>query len=40
MDYDVIYKGIVIGNIQASSDAEAKRNAQAMYGSKVTVERS
>lgn len=38
MDYDVIYKGTIIGNIQAASDAEALRNARAIYGAEVTVE--
>ena len=40
MDYDVIYKGQVIANITAMSDAEANMDAKAIYGKDVTVERS
>lgn len=40
MDYDIIYKGIIIANIKAGSDEEAERNAKAIYGSGVIVERS
>lgn len=44
MDYDVMYNGTIIGNIQAGSDKEALRNARKIYTGgkhgKVTVERS
>ena len=40
MDYDIFYKGGIIGNIQAGSDAEAKKNAKKIYGPEVTVERT
>jgi len=41
MDYDIIYvaKDMIIGNIKAGSDEEALYNAQAIYGTCVTVER-
>jgi len=44
MDYDVwhTYKGqkVIIANVQAFSDKEALKLAQAIYGPKVWVERS
>jgi len=41
MDYWIILveRDMVIDNIKAGSDAEALRNAQAIYGSRVTVEK-
>jgi len=41
MDYDIILvsKDMIIGNINAGSDDEALRNAQAIYGTCVTVEK-
>jgi len=43
MDYDIMYNGNVIGNLQAGSDEEALRNARIMYSGgvhgEVTVER-
>jgi len=44
MDYDVMYNGKVIGNIQALTDAKALKLARSIYtGGKhgeVTVDRS
>ena len=39
MDYDIWYKGTIIGNITGISDKEALRNAKAIYGPEVTVGR-
>ena len=39
MDYDIWFKGMIIGNIKAMSDKEALRNAKKMYGTSVTVTR-
>lgn len=43
-DYDVIYNGIVIGNITADNDKEALKLAKKLYAKgkhgQVTVERS
>lgn len=43
MDYDVMYNGMVIGNLQAGDDEEALRNARLIYSGgkhgEVTVER-
>lgn len=38
MDYDVFYKGMIIGNVQAVCLAEALVIAQLVYGDEVTVE--
>ena len=38
MDYDVFYKGKIIGNIQAENDFEALKLAIAIYGDEVLVE--
>jgi len=41
MDYDIILveRDMIIDNIVADSDEEALRHAQAIYGSRVTVEK-
>jgi hypothetical protein len=36
-DYDVWYKGIIIGNVKANGLAQARRLAQKIYGNKVDV---
>ena len=39
-DYDVIYRGMVIGNIKADNDKEALEIAQKQYSGIITVEKS
>ena len=39
-DYDIWYKDRVIANIKAGNLGEATRNAKAIYGDGVTVEKT
>lgn len=37
MDYDVIYKGVCIGNVKAETERKALNLAKKIYGPNVTV---
>jgi hypothetical protein len=39
MDYNVHYKGMIIGNVQAPNDAAAHKLANQLYTQPVTVSR-
>jgi hypothetical protein len=38
-DYDIWFKGMIIGNVKADTDRKALNLAKKMYGPEVTVEK-